>query len=284
MDKLKELNDNGYYISRSITPISMHKEIFLTFYDILISMVNRHKINIDFKIKNIEDLNYPDDIKELDKLIFSVSDFNRELMGELYDTIAYCSAFFKLIGHPEIEKTARELMSLKSYNTMYSVTHRIRMDEPQDEMRRAAWHQEIFHSYPDTRFLQTWGPVIRNSTISNGTIEVCKKSHIDGVVDQDWEEFKGGGYAQRIIVKDEVVKKHKIVQLEMNIGDVMFFDRHLVHRSGYNSSNEIRYSQVGLWNDCSHKGFRTPKPAFESRAFISPRDNYDKEMKKLRGQ
>jgi len=201
MDKLKELSENGFYIAKSITPISMHKEIFLTFYDVLISMISRHKIRTDFQIKNIEDLNYPDDIKELDKLVFAVSDFNRELMGELYDTVAYCSAFFKLIGNPEIEKTARELMSLKSYSTMYSVTHRIRMDEPKDEMRRAAWHQEIFHSYPDTRFLQTWGPVIRNSTVSNGTIEVCKKSHQHGVVDQDWEEFKGGGYAQRIIVK-----------------------------------------------------------------------------------
>ena len=69
----------------------------------------------------------------------------------------------------------------------------------------------------------------------------------------------------------------------MNIVDVMFFDRHLIHRSGYNSSNEIIYSQVGLWNDCSYKGFRTPKPAFESRTF-SPRDNYDIQMKKIRSQ
>ena len=283
MDKLKKFNENGFYIARSITPLSMHKEIFLTFYDVIISMINRHKIKTDYEIKNIEDLNYPDDIKELDKLIFIVSDFKRDLIGELYDTVAYCSAFFKLIGHPEIEKTARELMSLKSYSTMYSVTHRIRMDEPHDEKRRAAWHQEIFHTYPDTRFLQTWGPVIRDATVANGTIEVCEKSHHNGVVDQDWEEFKGGGYAQRIIVKENIVKKHKESQLEMKIGDIMFFDPHLVHRSGYNSSDEIRYSQVGLWNDCSHKGFRTPKPVFKSRTF-SPRENYDKHMKKIRGR
>ena len=69
----------------------------------------------------------------------------------------------------------------------------------------------------------------------------------------------------------------------MTLGDVMFFDPHLIHRSGYNSSNEIRYSQVGMWNDCSHKGFRTPKPAFVSRS-DSPKENYDKHMAIIRKQ
>ena len=53
MNKLKEFNENGFYIARSITPLSMHKEIFLTFYDVIISMINRHKIKIESEIKKI---------------------------------------------------------------------------------------------------------------------------------------------------------------------------------------------------------------------------------------
>ncbi|MEC8996775.1 MAG: phytanoyl-CoA dioxygenase family protein [Pseudomonadota bacterium] len=283
MDKIKDFNENGFYIGRSIIPISLHKELFLTFYDLATSMVNRYKIQLDFEFKNIKDVEYPNDINQLDKALFAISDYRRDLIGEIYDTIAYCSAFLKLVSHPEIENNARELLSLESYSTIYSVTHRIRMDEPEDHKRRAGWHQEIFHTYPDTKFIQTWGPVIRNSTVNNGTIEVCQNSHINGVVDQIWEEEKGGGYAHRILVKDEIVQKHKPEQLPMEIGDVMFFDPHLIHRSGYNSSKEIRYSQVGMWSDCSHKGFRTPKPEFISRS-DSPKDNYDKHMAIIRKQ
>ena len=63
----------------------------------------------------------------------------------------------------------------------------------------------------------------------------------------------------------------------MEIGDVLFFDPLLFHRSGHNSSKEIRFSQVGMWNDCSTMGFRAPKPSFISRTY-SPRDNYEKHM------
>ena len=45
----------------------------------------------------------------------------------------------------------------------------------------------------------------------------------------------------------------------------------------YFSSKEIRFSQVGMWNDCSTMGFRAPKPSFISRTY-SPRDNYEKHM------
>ena len=283
MDKIKKFNEDGFYIEKSIIPVALHRELFLTFYDLITSMVNRYKIKLDFKFKDIEDINYPHDINELDRLLFAVSDFKRDLIGEVYDTIAYCSAFLKLVSYPEIEKTARQLLSLKSYSTIYSTTHRIRMDEPDDVKRRAGWHQEIFHSYPDTRFIQTWAPVIRDSTVENGTIEICQKSHLNGVVDQIWEDEKGGGYAHRILVKDEIVKNHKELKLPMKLGDIMFFNPHLIHRSGYNSSKEIRYSQVGMWNDCSHQGFRTPKPEFISRTF-SPKENYDKHMKILKKQ
>ena len=149
------------------------------------------------------------------------------------------------------------------------------MDWPQDEKRRAGWHQEIFHTYPDFKFIQTWS-IIRNSTVANGTIKVCPGSHTHGIAQQNWDDEKEG-YATRIIIDEDVVQKYKEQDLPMEIGDVLFFDPLLFHRSGHNSSKEIRFSQVGMWNDCSTKGFRAPKPNFISRTY-SPRDNYEKHM------
>ena len=121
MDKIKDFNENGFYIGRSIIPISLHKELFLTFYDLATSMVNRYKIQLDFEFKNIKDVEYPNDINQLDKALFAISDYRRDLIGEIYDTIAYCSAFLKLVSHPEIENNARELLSLENYSKKFFI-------------------------------------------------------------------------------------------------------------------------------------------------------------------
>jgi len=272
----KNFTKNGYHIEKSVTPLSVHEELFFIFYDLSLSAINRKKIKLDYIPKNINECYFPRDIKELDRVLFSLLEYDRDLLGEIYDTVAYCSTFFKLVSNSKIEEISRELLSLQRSSALYSTTHRIRMDWPEDEKRRAGWHQEIFHTYPDFKFIQTWSPVIRNSTVQNGTIKVCPGSHKHGIAKQNWEDEKDG-YATRILIDEKIVDKYEQIDLAMNIGDVLFFDPLLFHRSGHNSSSEIRFSQVGMWNDCSIKGFRAPKPNFISRTY-SPRDNYEKHM------
>ncbi len=278
MSIIKNFKNDGYHIEKSVTPVSVHEELFFMFYDLSASIIKRENISLSFIPKSIRETVYPDDILELDKLLFSLLNYNKELIGEIYDTVAYSSTFFKLISNPKIEDISRKILSLSSHGPLYSTTHRIRMDWPKDEKRRAGWHQEIFHAYPDTRFIQTWSPVIRNSTIENGTIMVCPQSHKNGIAKQNWEEEKEG-YATRILIDEDVVLKYKPIDIPMEIGETLFFDPLLFHRSGYNSSKEMRFAQVGMWNDCSHEGFRAPKPNFVSRTY-TPRENYENHILK----
>ena len=273
---LTNFKKKGYHIEKSVTPLSVHEELFFIFYDLSISTLNRNKIKLNYIPKNIDDCSFPDDITELDRLLLSLLEHDRDLLGEIYDTVAYCSTFFKLISNTRIEEISREILSLRKNSTLYSTTHRIRMDWPEDEKRRAGWHQEIFHTYPDFKFIQTWSPVIRDATVENGTIKVCPGSHKHGIAKQHWEDEKDG-YATRILIDENIVAKYTEVDLAMNVGDVLFFDPLLFHRSGHNASQEIRFSQVGMWNNCSIKDFRAPKPNFISRTY-SPRDNYEKHM------
>ena len=273
---LENFQKHGYHIEKSVTPLSIHEELFFIFYDLALSTIKRNNIKIDFIPKKVDECIFPDNLNKLDRLLLAILAYDRDLLGEIYDTVAYCSTFFKLIGNKKIEEISREILASNNQTPLYSTTHRIRMDWPQDEKRRAGWHQEIFHTYPDFKFIQTWSPVIRNSTVSNGTIKVCPGSHTHGIARQNWEDEKEG-YATRIIINEEIVKKYNEEDLPMEIGDVLFFDPLLFHRSGYNSSKEIRFSQVGMWNDCSTKGFRAPKPNFISRTY-SPKDNYEKHM------
>lgn len=267
----------GYHIERNIFPKKLQNDIFFVFYDIAHSLINRNNINLDFKLIPTSKVSYPQNINDLDSLLIKIIQHDNKLIGELYDTVSYCSSFFKILSETKILDVTRKILNLKSYNPIYSWTHRIRIDPPRDQRRTYGWHQEIFYTIPKARFIQTWFPVIRNATEQNGTIEICPKSHINGIVKQKWtdEEEK----ATQIIVDQAIVDKYKQIKLEMKLGDVLFFDPHLFHRSGNNSTeNDIRYSLVGMWNDTTHKNFIVPKPNFTSRT-ISSKEYFKETMK-----
>ena len=217
--------------------------------------------------------NKPNEMLEISsKGTVPVLQFSNDVLDESLDIISWAMESHAPSVH--IYSEAEELLSLKKHTPLYSATHRIRMDFPKDVKRKAGWHQEIFYTLPEARFLQTWAPVLRDSTVENGTLGICKKSHLNGIAEQTWEEERKD-YATRITIDEKVIEQYEQIDVSMELGDVIYFDPHLIHRSGYNSSQQVRYSQVGMWNDCSYKDFRAPKPDFNSRT-ISLRENYEK--------
>jgi hypothetical protein len=265
--------NNGYIIEENFIDDKYHSELFYLFYDLAFSTVKRNKINLNYNLKNVDDLDYSKDLKELDKILLDILKFDNKLIGELYDTVSYSSCFLKMISANNIEDYVRSLLGLSKRNTIYSWTHRVRIDPPKDKRRTYGWHQEIFYTIPETRFVQTWCPLIRNTTIENGTIEICEGSHKEGIAKQTWNEVEGR--ATQIIVDEDIVAKYKQKKLPMNKGEILFFDPHMFHRSGNNSTkDEIRFSLVGMWNDTTYTKFRAPKPEFKLRT-ISAKEYFE---------
>ena len=265
-DDLKLFNNNGFLIKEDLIKDKYHSELFYLFYDLAVSTIKRNKIDLKYQLKNVDDIDYKKDIKALDKILLDILKIDNNLIGELYDTVSYSSCFLKLVSDSDVEDYARSLLGLSKRNTIYSWTHRVRIDPPKDERRTYGWHQEIFYTIPETTFVQTWCPLIRDTTIENGTIEVCEGSHKEGIAKQTWSETEGR--ATQIIVKEEVVEKYKQKKLPMKKGEILFFDPHMFHRSGHNSTkDEVRFSLVGMWNDTTFLKFKSPRPEFKSRTF-----------------
>ncbi len=266
-------DNSGYVIKKNFIKDSYHTELFYLFYDLGVSTIQRNKIKIDYKLKKVDDINFNKDLKELDKILLNILKTDHKLIGELYDTVSYSSCFLKILSDSDIEDYSRSLLGLSKRNTIYSWTHRVRIDPPKDERRTYGWHQEIFYTIPETKFIQTWCPLIRDTTLENGTIEVCEGSHKEGIAKQTWNEINGR--ATQIIVNEDVVAKYKQKKIPMSKGEILFFDPHMFHRSGHNSTkDEIRFSLVGMWNDTTNLKFRAPKPEFKSRT-ISAKEYFD---------
>ena len=269
----KFFDDNGYIVKENFIKDSYHSELFYLFYDLSISTIKRHKINLDYNFKKVDDLDFNQDLKELDKILLEILKIDNKLIGEIYDTVSYSSVFLKIVSDSDVEDYARSLLGLSKRNTIYSWTHRVRIDPPKDERRTYGWHQEIFYTIPETKFIQTWCPLIRNTTIENETIEICEGSHKEGIAKQTWNEIEGR--ATQIIVNEDIVSKYKQKKLPMSKDEILFFDPHMFHRPGHNSTkDEIRFSLVGMWNDTTYKKFRAPLPKFQSRT-ISSKEYFD---------
>ncbi len=201
----------------------------------------------------------------LDRYISGLSEKNKSLIGEVYDTFAYSTPFLRLISSKKME----EVIDRKS---AYCFTNRCRIDQPHDTRRTYGWHQEIFYTIPKGLFIQTWAPLFRDTTIVNGTIEIAVGSHLQGIARQSWAEKEGE--ATQIIVDQDIIDQYEQKRIEMKVGDLLLFTGHTAHRSGYNSSDEIRYSLVGMYHDMSNTEAHWPKPAFKHRG-MGQKDYFD---------
>jgi hypothetical protein len=268
-------NKDGYLIQRNVFDFEEMQDLFMTFYSICYNCALRNQIKNSYP--PISMVSFPENLKDLDLLILDIVKAQNGLLGEVYDTFAYSMSFLRFITGKKTENLIRELLGVNQRDALYGFSNRMRIDPPADERRTYGWHQEVFYNIPYSNFLQTWSPILRSTTSQNGTIEVKKGSHKEGIVKQTWNEVDGR--VTQIIVDTEISDKYETIVLEMNLGDLLIFDSHLIHKSGHNSTkDEIRFSLVGTWNDVSCHDFRAPLPSFQNRSI-----SYEEYFKKIQG-
>lgn len=201
-------------------------------------------------------------------------------IGEKYDACAQMPEFLRLVAKRETVEVINTLLNRAAVAPLYCFTNRCRIDVPHDERRTYGWHQEVFYTIPHGRFVQTWAPLIRDTTVANGTVEVCVGSHAAGIAPQTWTDREDG--ATQIIVDQATVAGYEQRAIPMKLGQMMFFDGRLFHRSGRNTSTEPRYSMVGMYHDVDAPGFRVPRVQFAYRG-QTPRQAYDEHQAAMNG-
>lgn len=104
------------------------------------------------------------------------------------------------------------------------------------------WHSEA-HYYPKRRrFLNIWFPVFADKTKDNGVMSVKLGSH-----KRDWPfvEYQEGPNAFRQFeIPENFVTEFQEHTCESKRGDLIIFDRNLVHRSNPNRSDKYSFACV----------------------------------------
>jgi phytanoyl-CoA hydroxylase len=204
--------------------------------------------------------------------VLALEERDHDYVAAIYDTIFQSPSFFRIAGNRKTEKYVKDLLGIDASHALYGFTNRCRIDPPKDNRRTYGWHQEVFYTVPRGSYIQTWAPLIFDTTFENGTIEVALGSHKENIADQTWNEFEGK--ATQILIAENIVQKYEQRVIEMKVGEILFFSGFLAHRSGNNISKQVRYSLVGMYHDVKHKPFFTPQVRFSYRK-SSPKKYFD---------
>jgi ectoine hydroxylase len=110
------------------------------------------------------------------------------------------------------------------------------------------WHQDYGYWYqngvlaPD---LTSAYIAVDRATRENGCLQVIRGSHRLGRIEHQLSGDQAGADPERVA---EILKRHELVHVEMEPGDVLFFHANLLHRSDQNRSDQPRWSMICCYN------------------------------------
>ncbi|NND51907.1 MAG: phytanoyl-CoA dioxygenase [Flavobacteriaceae bacterium] len=92
-----------------------------------------------------------------------------------------------------------------------------------------------------------WIPLI-DIDVELGAVEIIPKSHLEGLITKETVDSFG-------VISNEFNKDDLFVPMEVKKGDIVLFSQFLIHRSGNNSSDSIRWSCHFRYNDLDEESF-----------------------------
>jgi phytanoyl-CoA hydroxylase len=141
------------------------------------------------------------------------------------------------------------------------------MDKPAQGGTPLPWHQDLSTDWPVTEqpALSIWFP-LDQANAASGSLQVVRGSHKHGVI--------GNGHMLHPSMEPEYAPADKIVTVDMQPGDCLFFHPGLLHRSGINRTNAPRraINAILMPGYSIHTGRLKPYPVLIGLAQLDPNE------------
>ena len=234
---------NGFILIKGVLNKSDFKELHQSIVRIF-NKFSKKKIN-----KN--DLSH---IK-LNKALIELRKKNPKKFSYFFDSLQTTTSILKFWTSDKVLKIVKYISNEKLQ--CFSATDLLlRVDSPVDEKNKLKWHQDSGYFRQNkngVNGINCWAPLV-NLTLDMGPLEILSKSHNLGLVKVKKKRSKNYGSLQRTLPKT-LTNKYKIINYEMNMGDILFMNMDLVHRSGSNVSSKFRFSALCRFHKILKKDF-----------------------------
>ena len=193
-------------------------------------------------------------------------DFRKNFNKSFISGVPYLDKYNKKKLHVA-NRMISKLQSLKSLNlklsnfnkilfpkkNIYYINDGLMLALPKDKRLVYDFHQESTYMRDFEDILNIHYPIFFKSDYNNGSMSVLSKSHKEGLLKYTKKRRSYNSYTNLVPKNiNKLKKKYEEVLIELNLGDVVFFHKDLIHKSNYNYTNLPR--PVGLGRFASSYG------------------------------
>jgi len=177
-----------------------------------------------------------------DEVCINMNYRNKETLYDFYKTGSNLTAF-KNLSHALSEVIKK--INGKKNSPVVEINIAYLIGLPRDNRLIYDFHQEASFNTNDVRrfenIVNVHYPIYRKSSLANGTMSVLVSSHKLGTLEGNaWRPSSDGLTSMVPKNIDEIVKTHKEVHIELDVGDCVFFHADLIHRSNFNNTDLCR--------------------------------------------
>ena len=231
---ITDYNKNGYAILKNIVPPPRIDALLENIYKLY------RKYSTDYELDESED---PWKSEIFHKKLIEFRKKDSKLFGAIYDSLKTSLTLTQLVSDDVIVNNVAKFLNVDPSDVSISEPM-CRLDVPNDKRNALEWHQERSF-FPQNRdglhSLVCWIP-LTSVTEEMGAIHISPESHAGGLIIPAQNEKKSELSTRQISVPEEHVKKYEDLVVPVDVGDVVFFNMLLYHRSGVNISDKVRFA------------------------------------------
>jgi len=241
---ITSFEENGFFVLKNVLPIEAISE----FQNILTTqfqkLCDKYSLTLNKGIcaYNAILTSYPEEVSNIQRIICRTPEY------------------FKLISGKKLSDAFKFYLSLNENDSIYYISNGIIFSSKfENLMQRSAnmlldWHNDVYFTIPKSPFIQMWAPLLEDATEENGALIVARGSHKKNILKQAVNVEKP--YIHRYTINPEQISEFKKESIPVALGDVLIFDGRLVHASGYNNSDNLRCTMIGVIHNPEHKEFK----------------------------
>ena len=223
---------NGFILIKGF----LNKTDFRDVHNTIIEILSIH-CKIDKKRTSLDN-------KDFNKTLIKLRKNNPKKFALFFDSLQTTTSITKFWTENKILNLIKVLSDKKKI--CFSATDMLlRVDSPIDQKNKLNWHQDSSYFRQNKNGfngINCWAPLV-NLTSDMGPLEILIKSHSLGPIKVKKKRNKDFGSLQRTIPIN-LINRFKSFSYEMKMGDMLFMNMDMVHRSGLNLSNKFRFSAL----------------------------------------
>lgn len=182
----------------------------------------------------------------------SLAKIDRKSAGSIFDAVIKIPELNRYVYQEDFEIIVKQL--LKSDNVLSPPSQmNLRTDHPSEERFLYPWHTDYSYNFSSKNSVVFWIP-LHDVDLNIGSLHVIPSSHLLShrikINSTALLSHHSASYFEVQGVNDLLCREGEI-RCNLSLGQGLVFHSNLLHKSGINNSNQVRYSIQSRWFDAN---------------------------------